>query len=272
MQKMKKELTPVVYNAAALKVLHFRVPPNRGCFRTHWHDRVELLRIKRGTILVGHGSSKTPAGADTLVLFPPHMPHGGYTGDEAVEYDTLMFDVRSFYNDTEICRKYLTALYENGLAARQIRDCPELLACVDNLCSETLSPMAAVAETYRLLALLIDRVMEDLPLDGQRDSVAKEFVTYLEEHYAQELSLEEISRRFGYSKAHFCRKFREFTGLGPMQYLKIVRVEKGYEAIWEGERNMGKVAAMCGFSDANYFTRCFKERYGFPPTQMRKER
>lgn len=269
---MKKELTPVVYNSAAIKVLHFRVPPHKRCFRTHWHDRLELLRIKRGEMLVGHGSSKTPVGADTLVLFPPHTPHGGYTGEQAVEYDTLMFELRTFFNDTEVCRKYLTALYENGLAARYLTDCPDLLACADNLCSESLSPMAAVAEIYRFLALLVDGYLQELPLDERRDSVAKAFVTYLEEHFAEDLTLDSLSHQFGYSKAHFCRKFKEFTGLGPMQYLKIVRVEKGYKAIWDGERNMGKVAALCGFSDANYFTRCFKERYGFPPTQMRKER
>lgn len=80
MHKTKKELTPVVYNAAAIKVLHFRVPPHKGCFRTHWHDRLELLRIRRGSMFVGHGSGKALVGADTLVLFPPICPMGATPG------------------------------------------------------------------------------------------------------------------------------------------------------------------------------------------------
>lgn len=270
MRTPAKELTPVIYNSAAIKVLHFHIPPHKGCFRSHWHDRLELLRIRRGSLFVG-GSGTVEAGADTLVLIPPHTPHKGWTGDQAVEYDVLMFDVRSFYNETEVCKAYLPALYESRLAVQRLSGCGPLLDCMDELCREGLSPMAAAAEIYRLLALLFEYCLQELPLDQKRDAAARAFVTYLEEHSAQELSVGELSRRFGYSREHFCRKFKEFTGLSPMQYLKIFRVEEGYRLIKGGERNVGKIAAMCGFSDANYFTRCFKAHFGFPPSRALNE-
>lgn len=271
MRKSAKELTPVIYNSAAIKVLHFRVAPQKGCFRSHWHDRLELLRIRRGTLFVGSGSSTMEAGEEELVLIPPHMPHKGWAGDGAVEYDTLMFDVRSFYNETQVCKQYLAALYEGRLPVRLIHSCEPLWGCVDALCGEKLSPIAAVAEIYRLLALLFEHCLSDLSLDERRDSAAKEVVTYLEEHSTEDISVEGLSRRFGYSKEHFCRKFKEFTGLSPIQYLKIFRVEEGYRLLKSGEKNIGKIAAMCGFSDANYFTRCFKAHFGFPPSRFLRE-
>ena len=267
----EKELTPVIYNSAAIKVLHFQVAPHKGCFRSHWHDRLELLRIRRGTLFVGNGSSTMEAGEGDLVLIPPHMPHKGWTGDESVEYDTLMFDVRTFYNETQVCKQHLTALYEGRLSVRLIRGCQPLRSCADILCGEEISPMLAAAEIYRLLALLFEHCLSDLSLCERQDSAAKVVVAYLEEHSTEDISVEALSRRFGYSKEHFCRKFKEFTGLSPMQYLKIFRVEEGYRLLKSGEKNIGRIAAMCGFSDANYFTRCFKAHFGFPPSQFLRE-
>ncbi|MBQ8233294.1 MAG: helix-turn-helix transcriptional regulator [Lachnospiraceae bacterium] len=61
-------------------------------------------------------------------------------------------------------------------------------------------------------------------------------------------------------------KFKETTGLTPMNYLKIYRVEEAYKLIKEGKRDIGNIAALCGFPDANYFTRCFKAHFGVPPS------
>lgn len=271
MQITEKELTPVIYNSAAAKVLHFYVRPNDGCFRSHWHERLELLRIKTGTLFVGNGNNIIEAKSGDIVLIPPHAPHKGWAGEQRLEYDVLMFDVRTFYNETEVSKVWLTAFYENRLSARKISGCTPLLGSMDALCAETLSPMSAMAEIYRLLALLFEHCLQGLDLTIRQDSLAGEFVVYLEEHSMEDISVDEISRRFGYSKEHFCRKFKEYTGLSPMQYLKIFRVEQGYKMLKNGEKNIGKIAVMCGFGDANYFTRCFKSHFGFPPSQVLRE-
>lgn len=271
MQQTEKELTPVIYNSAAAKVLHFYVAPNNGCFRSHWHERLELLRIKKGILFVGSGSNSIMAQPGDVVLIPPHAPHKGWAGDRWLEYDVLMFDVRTFYNQTELSEVCLSPLYENRLSARKISACAPLLDSMDALCSDTLTPMQSMAETYRLLALLFEHGLQAPELTTKQDSQAGEFVVYLEEHSAQDITAEELSRQFGYSKEHFCRKFKEYTGLSPMQYLKIFRVEQGYKMLKSGEKNIGKIAVTCGFADANYFTRCFRSHFGFPPSQVLRE-
>lgn len=266
-----KELTPIHYNSAAISVQRYRVPPHKSCFRTHWHDRMEVLRIRQGTLFVGHGENTTPADQNTMVIWPPQAPHSGYTGDEAVEYDVLMFDVRAFYNDTQICQHNLTALFDGGQPTQYIADNTPLRDCVDRLCAGALSPMEEVAEVYRLFALLFDGYLAHLPQNEGQHLREKQFIRYLEEHCARDLSLEEISQHFGYTKAHFCRKFRDFTGLSPMRYLQIVRVEKGFALLRSGKQNVGEVALLCGFSDPNYFTRCFRAHFGFPPSAVHEQ-
>ncbi len=84
-----------------------------------------------------------------------------------------------------------------------------------------------------------------------------------------ELTISAMSDKFGYSSEHFCRKFKEATGITPMTYLKIYRLEQALKKIKHSECSIGEIAAQCGFNDANYFTRCFKAHYGAPPRLYR---
>ena len=52
-----------------------------------------------------------------------------------------------------------------------------------------------------------------------------------------------------------------------MTYIQILRLEASRDAIRDGEKRISAVASMCGFSDAAYFSRCFKKRYGMTPTE-----
>ena len=52
MNKNQKEPNIIEYSDAAIKVLHFNREPNEICFASHWHDRVEIIRVKSGKIMV----------------------------------------------------------------------------------------------------------------------------------------------------------------------------------------------------------------------------
>lgn len=265
-----KELTPVIYSAAAIKELHSERKAGRKCFRMHWHDRMELIRVHTGELTADYGTGTGTIRADELWIIPPKMPHKGDVGARDVVYDVLMFDVRSFYNDTPICREQLSALFE-GRAKLQIKTAdPETIQCFDAIYAAAGNPsMAITAAVYRLLDLLFSRSLLEYRSEVGRDAAITEMVAYIEKNFAQELSTASLSAQFGYTAAHFCRKFKEATGLTPMNYLKIFRLEQAYKRIKAGERSISAVAADCGFSDANYFTRCFRAHFGVPPSHFK---
>lgn len=266
-----KELTPVVYSAAAIKVLHFERKAGRRCFRIHWHDRMELIRVRAGEMMADYGTGGGKVSAGELWIVPPKMPHKGDACAQDVVYDVLMFDVRSFYNDTPICREQLSALFE-GKARFQMKTAdPETVQCFDAIYAAARTPSLAItADVYRLLGLLFSRSLLEYRAETNRDAAVREMVAYIETNCTQELSTAALAETFGYTPAHFCRKFKEATGLTPMNYLKIFRLEQAYRRICEGERSISAVAADCGFSDANYFTRCFRAHFGVPPSHFKK--
>ena len=266
-----KELTPVIYSAAAIKVLHFARKAGRKCFRMHWHDRMELIRVRAGELVADYGTNTGTVFPDELWIVPPKMPHKGTAGAEDVVYDVLMFDVRSFFNDTPICREYLSALFEGKARFVMKTADPETVQCFDAIYAAAGNPTLAItAGIYRLLDLFFSRSLLEFREEIGKDAAAREMVTYIEENFAEDLSSASLAAQFGYTSAHFCRKFKEVTGLSPMSYLKIFRLEEAYKRIRAGERSISTIAADCGFSDANYFTRCFRAHFGVPPSHFKK--
>lgn len=271
MQKYNKELTPVLYGPSAVKILHYDIAPNKGCFRTHWHDRVEILRIKQGEIFVGYDTNIRKVREGEVLIIPPHTPHKGFAGDDPLAYDVFMFDIRSFYNETEICQTYFPAVYDGRAKFQTITDEPEMVECLDKIrdTEEAVkNPLEVTADVYRFLYLMFKHCLLEIDQDIHTNKKWKEIVKYMEENCAQDLTTAMLSARYNYSEEHFCRKFKAATGLTPMKYLKIFRVEKGYQMLKEGERDISKVAGLCGFGDANYFTRCFKAHFGVPPSHF----
>ena len=98
-------------------------------------------------------------------------------------------------------------------------------------------------------------------------------IKYVEDHFQEEMTIEKLAKEFGYSKEHFCRKFKEVTGLAPMQYLGIYRIEMAEKMLKHTNQSISDIAQQCGFYDANYFTRRFKAHFGMAPTKyiMREE-
>ena len=71
MTKATRELEAVQYSAAAVKPLSFCIPPFTRCFALHWHDRVEIIRVKSGELTVECGGSTVRLHADEMMVFAP---------------------------------------------------------------------------------------------------------------------------------------------------------------------------------------------------------
>ena len=129
--------------------------------------------------------------------------------------------------------------------------------------------LETISIIYQLLNLLYQNELLELRTQP-KNVIVKKIIDYLEENAAQEINIPILCNEFGYTAAHLCRKFKNTTGLPPMTYLKIYRLELAHEKLKTSTASISHIAAECGFSDANYFTRCFKNHFGVSPIQYRK--
>ena len=270
MDKALREVIPVKYSSAAVKILNFKIKPHTICFKLHWHNRVEFIRVKKGQMMIQCCSNTLKLKAGEMALFPPKTVHGGFSEKAAVEYDVLMFDLKKFLNQTDVCNHYFQAFLNGDAKFEIIISNGETVACVDKICSNIdQNSLEIVALVYNLIALLFKNHL--YKLDPKANAKIRSIIDYIEENYTLDLSTKTISKKFGYSSEHFCRKFKESIGITPMAYLRICRLEQALKMIKNNEHSISEIALECGFSDANYFSRCFKSYYGVPPKHYRNK-
>lgn len=254
-------------NAAGIKIMHFERPINAHCFRTHWQDRIEFLLCKKGEMTIEYNDKVLVLKEGQTAIIPPHTVHRGYTTNSSVIYEAVMFDLRSFYNETPICKETLPLIFEGRLTFNAITENEQIFDCLGEICESENAAKTVSLVYYLLFLVLSSEVTMAKPMlnDG-----LKNMIKYIEENFREPLNNAILSKEFNYSPEHFCRKFKEGTGLSPMNYLKIYRLEYAYRMLKKGNANISSVAAKSGFDDANYFTRCFKKHFGIPPRNCTK--
>ena len=90
-------------------------------------------------------------------------------------------------------------------------------------------------------------------------------IALLEQHLAEPLTLEEISRAVGCSPFHLSRTFSTATGLTIPQYLRQLRMEKSAELLRSGKFNVTEAAMEVGYSSLSHFSQAFHETFGCCP-------
>lgn len=110
-----------------------------------------------------------------------------------------------------------------------------------------------------------------------KDNKQKEYLekflyvsNYINEHFAEDLTLEEVASMVGFSKYHFTRLFRQYADTSFYKYLNQKRIAHAKTLLFNPELSVIEVALQSGFSSQSAFLRMFKLINGCTPTEFRK--
>lgn len=112
-------------------------------------------------------------------------------------------------------------------------------------------------------------------IDADQKSTAEEsaFATclrYVRAHFCDPaLDIPTVCEQGFMSPSGLQRAFLQHFGISPKQYIIKLRMSKALQLLVEGKIAVKEIAALCGFSDEKYFSRAFREKYGYPPSQLR---
>jgi len=147
-----------------------------------------------------------------------------------------------------------------------------------NLCLECINSMVYCMKNdkgrYHTLLRVKNLVSQlDLELDillGEsrkvEDNMLVKTVTYIEENYAQNLTLDSVSDALGISKSSINRICKKMKQKSFLEYLTEVRMEKAKILLNNPTNNMKTVALLCGYNSYDSFYHAFVKYYGFPPS------
>lgn len=247
-------------------------PKGSKCFSLCVRDGIELLYITKGALSFKCETSSRIAHADDVIVFNHKQVRSATALDNGVEYYSLSFSLSNFVNaSNEIAISLISGKirFLNHIKERNINSLLErIIAEQSNL--DDVSDIVQEGFVRILFATLVrgylNSPLQEKVTTNNRFTVA---LAYINEHYTEDITTKKMADMMSYEESYFCHKFNLVTGMSLINYVRKLRMEKARDLLLENSgRDIKRIAHACGYSDTNYFTRCFKAYYGMTPTKM----
>lgn len=237
-------------------------------FVPHMHEGYALGIIEQGAekFWYRHANHIAPQGSIFLVN-PGEIHTGSAAEEEGWKYRVLYPDVSILQ---EAAHQIVGKPHDVPFFAEPVVYNPELARQIAELHQSFEESVSTLERESRLLwtfAQLIVRYADDhprqkaLPNDQGR---IQQIRAYLEEHYAENISLKELAQQFYVSPFYLLHSFRKHMGLPPHAYQAQVRVQRARDLLRLGVP-IADTAQRVGFADQSHLTRHFKRIVGIPP-------
>ena len=121
-----------------------------------------------------------------------------------------------------------------------------------------------------VLEKLLDRHHKDKERDGREDCLVYEVVRYLEEHFRENISLQELGKRFHISQSRLSHVFKEETGMSVLNYVLQLKLGEAQHLLMNTSRPVGEIGEELGFYETSHFNLMFKKYTGMTPSAYRQ--
>lgn len=138
-----------------------------------------------------------------------------------------------------------------------------------NLNCVTVRPVVSIEGKRIGTATVYWRAQQKLQTANWYDPIRKS-VIYLNEHYAEDITVDELAKIAHYSPAQFRRLFHSLTQMSPASYIVNVRINAAKTLLGTTDRRISDIASDVGFFDHSHFIRTFKRIVGATPAKYRR--
>ncbi len=250
---------------------------------SHTHDALEIIYMNRGSVQVSIDGAKTSIYPGDLALFRSRSIHEIWTEDEVEnDYFVLKLMPRILYNlsnQNEVDDFSLsfigrtpslkTIWRKEEIAGSDIElGLGRLIASLDKKKKTT--------AVYKIISALM--VLEGLYSSGnsvnEKISLSADDLTYavfyINSHYAEPISAEQIAEMISVSQSSFSRSFKALTNQSFKDYLNTVRTARAEELLKNTGLSVKEVAISVGYNNISHFISVYKRYKGKTPLEERK--
>lgn len=244
----------------------------------HWHQCVEILSVSQGVgiALMEHQQYTVKPGR--IFIFPPGKLHKVFVEQDArniYHRTTLHFNapqIEQYLRDFPRQQMLLRQLCARGEKAR-VFDVGDVQPVIDTLLSRFEEQLKSQTFSISDSAFLVMQLISLLPHQAQatgQNTFSASIIRWIETHFHQRCSLEDIASEMGCSRGHASRRFHEETGGTIQEYLMMRRIRQACELLLHTNSSVRDIAAQVGFSEYAWFITCFRKNMGKTPLQYRK--
>lgn len=257
-----------VYYDADLKIEAYRFEGVKQKFPNHFHDYYVIGFIERGKRCLLCRDREYVIQPGDILLFNPGDSHTcQQISEEPLDYRCLNIQPEIMKKtSTDITGKdCLPAFTENVLFQS---DLAESLRELHQMILQKEADFNKEELYLLLLGQLISEYSGTAPTENEEEPSLelKTVCEYLEQNYAETITLDQLSKLTGMNKYHLLHSFTKIKGISPYSFLETVRINHAKKQLEQGEKP-ADVAFLTGFSDQSHFTNFFKKLIGLTPKQ-----
>lgn len=249
---------------------------------THWHDKIELIRIMEGNAhCVINGENGLMEAGDICIINRQQL-HMIYCEKNSCTIQRLLIDPIVFVSNKIIYDKYLVpTLTDPTLTHIKVgrRESADIAKLMDRM--SELYRVASIGYELELVAmvyLLFQRLyMLYLAEVGKRTAAAtmdlvlfRRMADYIYHNYHQKVDLEDIAAAGNVSKSKCGSVFKEYAGHTPFDFLNLYRLQISTDLLQSTDKSIAEIACSCGFGQQSYYNRLFLREYGVTPKEYRE--
>lgn len=167
----------------------------------------------------------------------------------------------------EICY-HMLVLLRNEMGGQK-EDCQKLRG----ITYEDLAGLPSLKALKEKMQQILEQAFEELERGEKKEysKAVRDSIVYMEEHYDQNISLEEICTQIAVSKNYFCYLFKRETGMNLWNYLTLIRLNQARQLLETTDLRSYEIALQVGYDNPSYFSKLFKKQERMTPNEYRKQ-
>lgn len=252
----------------------------------HWHNEFEFQYVLGGSARYHIDSEYFESQTGDLILIRPNAAHSIHPlenrGHETI---SLLFplDIFGAAQTDQTSMIYFQPLQTNTFKTKtrisidapgyvEIRSC--LLTILDLVKGQPpyfeLPLKSKLFEFFYLLYRHHYIVEKETPDHYRKNEKLRQIIEYIQEHYNEDLRIEELAKLMGYSQPHFMALFKEQTGSSCIDFIIQVRLRAASQELVNTMDSIVTIAHSVGFNNLSNFNRQFKRYFNCTPSAYRK--
>lgn len=281
-----KESMPMPNPSFPIKVhppLPFKVVSGQTLFVHHWHEHMEFLFFVSGSAVIECGSNPVSCRSGDLCVVNSNELHYGFSTSDDLSYYAMIVDISLLHSHAmdAVETKFITPIIRNRILFQNlVSGDEEMNRCMQSIIQELQRQelgyeLSVKSHLYRMLSLLVRKyVATTTELDEYRNRLKElerlaPVFAYIDDHYKEKLSVQQLADIAGLSRYHFSRLFKQVTDKSLIEYVNLIRINKAENMLRSKSMNISEIAMETGFSDIYYFSRTFKKLKKMSPTEWK---
>ena len=244
----------------------------------HWHEEIELLYVPKGCCrAVADGKEYIIPCGDVLFVNSNILhEYDAVSSEEKTETVCILFRPGFIsHESSDIFHEYVEPfISDNSVPCIHLRADTSLGSQIISLILDMISGAADKLNIHILTSILWQRLLPvlDTSAGGITSPVRKRariMLTFIQNHYAEDLSVQDIADSANISRSECFRCFQKAVGRKPVQVLNDYRLEQAAAMLKTTDLPVSEISLACGFGSQSYFGMLFAGKYGTSPGRYR---